>query len=123
MFRIASIIVFAFASTTFADTKPKPDRNAVKLEGTKWEGVDSLGKTWKFTFVQGGALECVLDQHPCQKATWNNENHKLYLETNNRYAEFEGKVEKEEIRLEAHNVKGLQWTVTLKPFKEAPGKP
>lgn len=122
MFRIALLIVLAVPALAIADTIPKSDRNPVKVEGTTWEGEDSLGHKWKCTFHKDGDLGCTLDG-TSSIASWKQDDKKLYWECTNRYAEFEGTIEKGELRMEAHNITGLKWTITFKPAKDPPAKP
>jgi hypothetical protein len=116
MFRIAPLILLAFCSTALADTIPKADRNPVKVEGTTWEGQDSLGSKWKFTFEKDGVLKYFLESTK-SNASWKQSGKTLYLECNNKYCEFDGTVDKQQISLEGHNVTGLKWQVTIRPVK------
>ena len=117
MFRIAPLILLAYGSATFADTIPKADRNPVKVEGTTWEGQDSLGCKWKFTFEKDGVLKYFLDG-VTSNASWKQSGKTLYMECNNTYCEFDGTIDKQQITLEGHNVTSLRWQVTIRPVKD-----
>ena len=122
MFRIATLTVFAFASTAFADTKPKPDRNAGKIEGTTWKGEgDNFEMNYTYKFCKDGVLEYSTGKGVSRNGTWKQDGKKLSWECNDRYTEYEGTIGKDEIVMKAHNIKGLEWQFILKPVKDPPG--
>ena len=125
MFRIAMMTVFAFATTTFADTKPKPDRNVRTIEGTTWKGEgDNFEINWTYKFCKNGVLEYwTINGGVSTNGTWKQDGKKLTWECSNRYAEYEGTIGKDEIVMKAHNITGLEWQFTLKPVKDPPANP
>jgi hypothetical protein len=117
-----TILCFLFASPTkaTADPIPKEDRVAIKVEGTTWEGEDTLGTKWRCTFLPDGVLEYTTNGNTYRKASWKQDGKRLYWECNNRYAEYEGDLKRDEMKLDAHNVTGKSWTVTIRPAKNPP---
>jgi hypothetical protein len=101
-----------------ADPIPKEDRTAVKVEGTTWEGEDTLGTKWRCRFFPDGVLEYTTNGNTYRKASWKQDGKRLYWECNNRYAEYEGDVKRDEMKLDARNVTGKTWTVTIRPAKD-----
>lgn len=119
MTRLVLILAFGLVAPTRSDADPIPkeDRLTIKLEGTTWEGEDTLGTKWRCTFLPDGVLEYSTNGNTYRKASWKQDGKKLYWECNNRYAEYEGAVKKDVMTLDAHNVTGKIWTVTIRPVK------
>lgn len=119
MSRFAVVLMLTLPAWAYADTIPKADRNAIKVEGTTWEGEDTLENKWKCTFEKDGALTYSMNGNS-SKASWKQDGKKLSMECNNRYLECEGTIEKDRIKLDAQNVAGLKWVITIRPAKSNP---
>jgi hypothetical protein len=118
--RIAAVVVVALAGSAFADPIPKGANEIPKIQKTSWIGTDSLGSTITYTFLEDGKLEYV-SQHKGEQpntyrnGSWTQVGKKVSWETNNHYADYTGTVSKTQMVMEAKNVTGLTWTITLKP--------
>jgi hypothetical protein len=117
------LVALAFTSAVaFADPIPKKSRQVQQVKDTKWEGMDSLGHRETYHFMSDGAMEYAMDSARSNIGSWKQDGKKVTWECNNKYAEYEGTIENGEIKMEAKNVTGLTWSVTLKPAKDTPAE-
>jgi hypothetical protein len=118
--RILALAFCVIALPVFADPIPKPSP-VRKIQNTYWEGIDSMGLMETFRFLPKGVLEFSMGNGPgagkSQNGTWKQDGKKITWECNNKYAEYTAKIENNEIKVEAKNIKGVTWTVTLKEVK------
>jgi DNA-binding helix-hairpin-helix protein with protein kinase domain len=80
------------------------------LAGTVWKGFDSMGKAVTFRFLRDGTLDYTTPSGTFQNGTWKQTGGKVYIEMNQRYAEYTGVIRNTRINGEAKNVTGLRWT-------------
>lgn len=118
MLRMSLLCLLLVPAFCRADTIPKSDRVKVKLEGTAWEGTDTLDNVCTFLFLKNGEIEYSMGNSKSRIGSWKLEGNRLMLETNNHYADYEGTAGKTEMKLEARNITGLKWTITIKPMKQ-----
>lgn len=117
-------LAFWFAAIpAFADPIPKAGRKATEIVGTTWEGTDSLGIKMSCFFRKDGVLEYSTNTNTYTNGTCKQDGKKVTWECNGKYAEYEGTIEKDEMKMEAKNVTGLKWSIKLTPVKELPQKP
>lgn len=79
-----------------------------------------MGQVETYHFKPEGAFEYTMDSARSSNGSWKQDGKKISWECNNKYAEYEGTIENGEIKMEAKNVTGLKWSVTLKLVKEMP---
>src|SRR4051812_27744672 len=87
----AAALCLAFAPAPL----PRRDRSAsrpVLVEGTSWSGKDSQGKPYTFRFLPGGHLDYTSPTGTFRNGTWSQTGDAVYMETNQRYWEFNGTV-------------------------------
>lgn len=94
------------------------------MAGTKWVGRKIGGEECEYHFVPGGALHYKTPNGEFKNGKWKQKGTTLYMEMNNKYAEYHGVVTGLEIKGTAHNVTGKKWTWTVKKKEaEAPLNP
>lgn len=82
------------------------------VEGTTWSGIDVTGGFTVYEFLKGGKLRCTRYEHPLyvwETASWKQDGDFVYLEMNNRYAEYRGVVKGNQIEGFASNIKNEKW--------------
>jgi formylglycine-generating enzyme required for sulfatase activity len=80
--------------------------------GTTWVGKDSQGQYREFHFQKDGALHYRSGTSYSTNGTWKQNGNTIYMETNKKYAEFQGLIRGDRMEGNAWNVKGLRWTWT-----------
>src|SRR5262249_18143954 len=86
----------------------------VLVEGTAWSGMDSEGKRYVFRFLPGGNLDYTSPTGRFRNGTWRQSGDAVFMETNQRYWEFNGVVRGDKLLGKAVNVRGGKWTYDLK---------
>lgn len=90
-------------------------RRAVTLAGTKWSGRDSDGDLWEIEFTSDGHLQQITNRRgPASSGTWKLEDDAIYIEVNNRYAEYKGIVRGNIMEGTAANANGHKWRWNLR---------
>ena len=101
-----------FAGCT--STKVSPQSNSMSVEGTVWIGKNSYGDDYTFFFLPRGALHYKSPTGFWKKATWKQKRNTIYMETNNKYAEYKGTIQNNVMRGKAWNIKGRQLDIVCK---------
>jgi hypothetical protein len=111
------LVGVALASS--ADDTAAPGRdgsyefNADALEGTVWEGRLIPEAVMTVRFEKGGVLWYRYSNNKgggSRRGSWKQNGDKVYLETNNKYAEYTAVIRGNRMIGEAHNVRPFQWT-------------
>jgi hypothetical protein len=86
------------------------------VEGTVWKGEcsDEPNVVFIARFERGGVLCYTCRSGTYRNGTWKQDGASIYMETNNRYAEFRGVLRGDRITGEAANVAGLKWKWEVK---------
>jgi hypothetical protein len=97
------------------DANPEPPPRTQNVEGTEWAGT-SNGRPCAYRFLKGG----VLSYQPMgggrfrNTGTWKQKGGSIYLEMNNKYAEYHGTIKGNDMEGTASNRRGLKWTWKVK---------
>ena len=105
-------LVTGCASSQAANDKPVVQGvpASASIAGTTWAGTDSDGDFFAYYFQKDGALHYKVPSGVWRNGTWRQEGNKVYIETNNGYAELQGVISGNRIEGTARNIKGHQWT-------------
>jgi hypothetical protein len=93
------------------DASPKISCN---LEGTDWKGEASIIGDMIFRFERGGVLDYTSPAGRFRKATWKQEGDSVYIEINDRFAEYRGTIRGDTLAGTADNIKDKHWTWSAK---------
>jgi hypothetical protein len=89
---------------------PLPSPQVSTVSGTTWAGKRSDGDYYEYYFQKDGTLQYKSPTGLWKNATWKQDGNKIYMEMNNKYAEYEGIITGNKMQGNAWNVKGLKWT-------------
>ena len=82
------------------------------VSGTTWAGTNSKGEYYEYHFQQDGSLHYQSPSGYWENGTWAQSGNEIYMEMNNRYAEYQGIITGNKMEGNAWNVKGHHWTWT-----------
>ncbi len=85
--------------------------DAASIEGTEWQGSDN-DRDFTLRFIKGGILSYTTPTGTFRNASWAQRGHKVYFQTNQGYAEYEGTIEGNAIKGSAKNVNQVSWNWT-----------
>lgn len=101
-------LAVALATTAFAQN---PYVSSVpSVSGTLWIGTDSDGDHYEYAFMPDGALYYKSPGGFHTSGTWKQDGDSIYMETNNKYSEYQGRIAGTHIDGKAWNVKNRTWT-------------
>jgi len=112
---IKTVVVFALltlASGLFMQVSAQnPNASSVmSVSGTLWAGKDSDGDFYEYAFMANGDLYYKSPSGFYTDGTWKQDGDSIYMETNNKYAEYQGQVSGTHMEGKAWNVKNRKWT-------------
>ena len=90
---------------------PNPSVSSVmSVSGTLWAGKDSDGDFYEFAFMANGDLyyKCPSGFHTT--GTWRQDGDSIYMETSNKYSEYQGQISGSHIVGKAWNAVNAKWT-------------
>jgi hypothetical protein len=119
MARTLALAVLLTQSAVPAPAAPVPKGFPAvpRLEGTAWEG-DGVVAPTTYRFEKDGVLVYTYNGTTYRNGTWKQDGKKVYWECNNRYCEYDGTVERDELRVRAWNVAGGRWELVIKRRKD-----
>jgi hypothetical protein len=82
----------------------------VQLAGTTWEGEETPGGRYEYTFHPDGTLEYDYSTGRFRNGTWRQDGDSVYMEMNGQYAENKGTIRGQRMEGSGSNVNGLRWT-------------
>jgi osmotically-inducible protein OsmY len=85
-------------------------QSAVSVSGTTWVGTDSDGDYYEYSFQADGALYYKSPSGFWTNGTWKQDGDSIYMETNNKYSEYQGRISGTHMEGRAWNVKDKHWT-------------
>jgi hypothetical protein len=100
---------------------PEPPAKFKSVEDTVWSGSDTADGRLVLRFLKGGILDYSTATGTYRNGTWKQKGGSIYLEMNNKYAEYHGTMKGNEIAGKGGNRAGLKWTWTVKKLEG--GKP
>jgi hypothetical protein len=80
------------------------------LVGTSWNVAETDGDNDVFTFMADGSLHYWDGKNNYTNATWKQEGDSIYIEMNNKYCEYQGRISGTHMEGKAWNVKPKNWT-------------
>ena len=80
------------------------------VAGTIWVGADSDGDYYEYHFQADGALHYKSPDGFHKNATWTQDGDAIYMETNKKFSEREGRISGTHMEGKARNVRGDAWT-------------
>ncbi len=88
-----------------------PDNSpAASVAGTTWAGSGSDGRYLEYHFQPDGALHYKSPTGFWTNGTWKQDGDAIYMETNKKYSERQGRISGTRMEGKAWNVKGEKWT-------------
>jgi outer membrane biogenesis lipoprotein LolB len=85
-------------------------QSVINVSGTTWVGTDSDGDYYEYSFQADGALYYKSPSGFYKHGTWKQDGDSIYMETNDKYSEYQGRITGTHIEGNAWNVKDLKWT-------------
>ena len=80
------------------------------VSGTTWVGTDSGGNYYEYSFQADGALHYKSPTGFWTNGTWKQDGDSIYMETNNKYSEYQGRISGKHMEGKAWNVNNKEWT-------------
>jgi len=104
------IAVFEFAEESLVPSPSAKQSVPIPLEGTAWQGADSDKDKLKFWFEKDGVLKYENPAGTHGVGIWTQNGNQVYIELNNKYAQYSGEIDEGTIRGHTQNVAGRKWT-------------
>ncbi len=101
-------LAIILAMTTF--TQNARAQSAISVSGTTWVGTDSGGDYYEYYFQADGALFYKSPSGFWTNGTWKQDGDSIYMETNNKYSEYQGRISGTHMEGKAWNIKNKEWT-------------
>jgi hypothetical protein len=79
------------------------------IAGTIWVGTDSDEDYYEYHFKEDGSFHYNSPTGFWKNGTWRQEGDTIYMETNNNYSEYEGKITGNRIEGNAWNIEERKW--------------
>ncbi len=86
------------------------DTNFASVAGTVWGGTDSDGDYYEYHFEADGSLSYKAPQGFFKNGTWKQNGDAIYMETNQKFAERQGRISGSHMEGNAWNIRGEKWT-------------
>jgi hypothetical protein len=86
------------------------NHDVANVAGTTWVGTDSDGDYYEYHFQADGALHYKSPSGFHRIGNWKQDGNAVYMETNNKYSEYQGRITGTHIEGNAWNVEGRKWT-------------
>jgi hypothetical protein len=101
---------------------PSASGTVASLAGTSWTVVETDGDNDIFNFLANGTLSYSYQNGSYTNGTWKQNGDSIYIEMNNKFVEYQGRISGTHIEGTASNVKEHHWTWTAdKQSTTAPG--
>ncbi|MGA2632609.1 MAG: hypothetical protein ABSF16_00075 [Terracidiphilus sp.] len=107
---ISALLAFAvgLSMPAFAQNSNLPD--VPSLVGTSWNVAETDGDNDVFTFVADGTLHYFDGKKNYENGTWKQDGDSIYIEMNNKYCQYQGRISGMHMEGRAWNVTGKNWT-------------
>jgi hypothetical protein len=93
-------------------SSPSMNKSVASLAGTSWTVVETDGDNDIFNFLSDGTLSYSYQNGSYTNGTWKQDGDSIYIEMNNKFVEYQGRITGTHIDGTASNVKGNHWTWT-----------
>ena len=115
MIHVKSMAIFALlalaACLSIPDSAQKLTPPAVpNIAGSTWNVAETDGDNDIFTFMADGTLHYYDGHKNYDNGTWKQDGDSIYIEMNNKYCQYEGRISGMHMEGRAWNVKGRNWT-------------
>ena len=107
---ISAVMTLAMGLFMTASAQNARAQSAINVVGTTWVGTDSDNDYYEYTFQADGALYYMSPSGFWKNGTWKQDGDSIYMETNNKYSEYQGRIIGTHIEGNAWNIKGRKWT-------------
>ena len=96
----------------FAQSPPQPSLygTAASVAGSSWNVIETDGDKDIFTFMADGSLHYWDGKKDYANGTWKQDGDSIYIEMNNKFCEYQGRITGTHMEGKAWNVKGKNWT-------------
>ena len=101
---------FVAAQQTDQQSTVSGNTPTASVAGTTWVGRDSDGDYYEYHFQADGALHYQSPSGFYKNGSWKQDGDGIYMETNNKYAERQGRISGTRMEGNAWNVKDRKWT-------------
>ena len=110
---LLSLAILSFVYVVNAQTN---ERRTKSLAETTWSGIDSDGDYYVFTFEKDDTLTYQSPTGLYKNGKWNQFKNTVYIEMNDHYSEYLGRISSNIIQGKAWNkkMKSWRWKVTRK---------
>jgi len=85
-------------------------QSVINVSGTTWVGTDSDGDYYEYHFQTDGALYYKSPSGFHRTGTWKQDGDSIYMETNNKYSEYQGRISGTHMEGNAWSINGRKWT-------------
>ena len=101
---------FVAAQQTNQHSAVPSHSQTASVAGTTWAGTDSDGDYYEYHFQTDGSLHYKSPDGFYKNGTWKQEGDEIYMETNKKFSERQGRISGTHMEGKAWNVKGQKWT-------------
>jgi len=84
-------------------------QSVINVSGTTWVGTDSDGDYYEYSFQANGVLSYKSPSGSYTNGTWTQNGSSIYMETNNKYSEYQGRITGTHMEGNAWNIKDKKW--------------
>jgi osmotically-inducible protein OsmY len=128
---VKSVVISAFMTLAVGLYLPAFAQNsnarsastAASLAGSSWTIVESNGDKDIFNFLADGTLSYSYQNGSYTNGTWKQDVDSIYIEMNNKFVEYNGRISGTHIEGIVSNVKGKTWTWTADMKSQTPTTP
>ena len=101
---------FVAAQQTDQQSTVPGNSPTASVAGTTWVGTDSDGDYYEYHLQADGALHYKSPTGFYKNGSWKQDGDTIYMETNKKYAERQGRISGTHMEGKGWNVKGRTWT-------------
>jgi hypothetical protein len=111
---ISAFLTLALGLFMTAFAQNARSQSAINIAGTSWNVVetDTDGSRDIFNFLADGTLAYSYQNGSYTNGTWKQDGDSIYIEMNNKYVEYHGRISGTHIEGTASNIKKKNWTWT-----------
>lgn len=118
MTRRLPILLVVLLAVPLAAAPRIKTKTVPSLVGTAWSGNTWEKQTMVFEFHADGQINVTYNGAPVKDCAWKQDGESVHVEINNKYLEFDGKLQDGKVVGHCHNVAGTQWDVVLTPVNK-----